>query len=188
MSYFAFSVVLSYCVAAVFIPCVVLSLQMYTLLFEALMLPRFGMFEDCDAPPPASSPATQGQKKKKDPTERAFAPRFTGMPPSEEASDVAGGGVGGEGSGDIHRDENFVYLEPVGRERGEEDDGEGESDEEGEEGFDARQNSHRLMVESAASGVSTGAGLAGGGEGKSPGATFLPAARPSGYTPAQLRR
>lgn len=151
------------------------------------------MFEDCDAPPPASPSATQDQKKKKDPIERVFSPRFTGMPPSEERSDVADGGVGGEGSGDIHRDENFMYLEPVGMERGEnggegEDDGEGDSDEEGEEGFDARQNAHRLMVESAASGVSTGGGLAGGGEGKSSGATFLPVARPIGYTPAQLRR
>lgn len=168
------------------------------------MLPRFGMFEDCEAPPPASLSATSetdrspGQKKK-DPTERAFAPRFTGMPPSEEAASASngvGGGVGGGELGDIHRDENFVYLEPVGRDGGEhkgEDDNEGENDEEeegeGDEGeFDARQNAHRLMVESAASGVSAGGGLAGGGEGKSPGATFLPTARPSGYTFAQLRR
>lgn len=150
-----------------------LSYQMYTLLFEAMMLPRFGMFEDCESPPLPVANNASSSGDTKDPAERAFASRFSG-----------GDGLPSEGGtiGNHPRDENAIYLEAVMGEEVPAAEEEGEEGDEGEEGsqFEATLEAQRLIVESAAS-------AGGSGEGKG-GATFLPVARPDGYSDAQLVR
>lgn len=90
------------------------------------------------------------------------------------------------------QNENHAYIDQIigGEENKEGDDGglqgTGDGDDLEEADFDATTDAHQLMVESAGSGVSTEDG-GGGGEGKA-GATFLPTARPEGYSEAQLKR
>lgn len=140
------------------------------------MLPRFGLFEDCESrPTPVAGNASSGGDNKKDPAERAFASRFSGG--ASTLSSTEGGTI------ENHpRDENAIYLEPVaGEEMAEEEDGEEEGEGQVESQFEASREAQRLIVESASS---SGGG---NGEGKG-GATFLPVARPDGYSDAQLGR
>ncbi|CAM9525155.1 unnamed protein product [Scytosiphon promiscuus] len=161
--------------------------EMYTLLFDALMMPRFGLFEDCESPPlpspptaatttpttTASSPPGRVRRASRDPTEKAFSSRFSGALPG---SNSAAAGTPSHGGGD--GDRFSAYLGPIpggidgapgegqeseGGDDTEEDDGEEEEDDEG---------------------VASG-GEGGQGKGLS---KMLPIARPGGYSDAQLGR
>ncbi|CAM9354654.1 unnamed protein product [Ectocarpus sp. 6 AP-2014] len=157
--------------------------EMYTLLFEAMMLPRFGLFENCDSPPPPTAKPL-GRRPAKDPTEKSFAPRFSGA--------VAGAAASGAAS--VVDDPDDVgrfgaYLEPISgsveehaEEEEEEEDDDAGSDDDGDS-FEARREAERSVVEGAA------ASGAGGGEGRAVSVSkMLPAARPGGYSDAQLGR
>lgn len=145
------------------------------------MLPRFGLFENCDSPPPPTAEPL-GRRPAKDPTEKSFAPRFSGA--------VAGAAANGAASvvDDPDDASRFgAYLEPISgstEEHAEEEEEEEDagSDDDGDD-FEARREAERSVVEGAA------ASSAGGGEGRAVSVSkMLPTARPGGYSDAQLGR
>lgn len=156
--------------------------QMYTLLFEAMMLPRFGLFEDCESPPPPSPPSTSSLSAK-DPTELAFAPRFSGAHPSAATAATS---TGGDHPLDDEDGRFRAYLEPVSGAEGLEGEEEGGVDSDDDGDFEAQREQELLLVEGAAAGAG---GVEGGGGGDGKGLSkMLPTARPQGYSDAQLGR
>lgn len=167
------------------------------------MLPRFGLFEHSDSPPAPSEGAAdagpQGVRRKwRDPSERAFSSRYTGVVDGARAGggDANGGrdsrgGTAGAGAvaGSV---EDLLNEYRAGGEAGTGvgGGGDGEPSEEEEEDsaddFEAHQEDQRIIMGKAAG--SEGDGVAGGGGGGKAGAKFLPTARPSGYSEGQLRR
>eukprot|EP00752_Nemacystus_decipiens_P001338 g1328.t1 len=190
--------------------------EMYTLLFEAMMLPRFGLFEDCDSPPPptfapssssspSSAPAAAAEdgdrhrRGKKDPAEFAFAPRFSGALPSAAAAAAAGSAASNGGGHPLDDDGGRfrAYLEPIpgaggaeeekGGEHGDDEDDEDDGDgDDSGDDFEARREAELLVVEGAAA-AGSGESGSGGREGKGL-SMMLPTARPGGYSDAQLGR
>eukprot|EP00903_Cladosiphon_okamuranus_P007175 g6967.t1 len=157
--------------------------EMYTLLFEAMMLPRFGLFEDCESAPASSTPSPSAR----DPTELAFAPRFSGALTSSSSSSSSAANSTGGGHPLDDEDGRFrAYLDPVPGAEGPGGEEEGAVDADDGGDFEAQREAELLLVEGAAAGSGGGEGT-GGGDGKGL-SKMLPTARPGGYSDAQLGR